>query len=149
MWTHKQTHTHTHTHKHTHTNTHTKCVINYIHTHIPAKYCIMQSFGRGKPWWIWQIIGGLPNFTVQILTMSRDINKESKQTGICQSFIGQKFLMENLPKFSSTKKSCYTAHYVNAHLIFPSSSVMSSSSLLGSCIGLWNLICVIYMYICN
>ena len=95
------THTHTHTciyahrHKHTHTQ---KCVINYIHTHIPAKYCIMQSFGRGKPWWIYQITGGLPNFTVQILTMSHDINKESKQIGICQSFIRQKFLMENLPR---------------------------------------------------
>ena len=32
----------------------------------------------------------------KILTMFRDINKESKQAGICQSFNRQKFLMRNL-----------------------------------------------------
>ena len=32
----------------------------------------------------------------KILTMFRDINKESKQAGICPSFNRQKFLMRNL-----------------------------------------------------
>ena len=35
-----------------------------------------------KPWQIWLITGGSPNFTIQILTISRDIYKESKQAGI-------------------------------------------------------------------
>ena len=56
-----------------------------------AIYCIAQIFGRGKPW---QMTGGLPNFTIQILAMFCAINKESKQTGIHQSFTRQKFLME-------------------------------------------------------
>ena len=42
--------------------------------------------------------------------MSHNINnnKESKQTGICQSFICQNFLIGNLPKFYSAKHSCCT-----------------------------------------
>ena len=50
------------------------------------KYHIVWILGGGKPWWIWWITGGLPNVTVQSLAMSHDINKGSKQTGICQSF---------------------------------------------------------------
>ena len=34
----------------------------------------------------WQTTSGSPNFTIQILTVSRGINKESKQIGDCQSF---------------------------------------------------------------
>ena len=48
------------------------------------EYHIAQSFGGGKPW---QITGGLLNFTIQILTMSRDIYNESKQEGIRQSLL--------------------------------------------------------------
>ena len=29
-------------------------------------YHIAQIFGEGKPWRIWKIIGGSPNFTIQI-----------------------------------------------------------------------------------
>ena len=36
------------------------------------------NFGRGKPWRIWQITGGLPNFIIHTLTMSCDIYKETK-----------------------------------------------------------------------
>ena len=36
-------------------------------------------FGEGKYWQIWRITGGSPNVTIQILTMSRDINKADKQ----------------------------------------------------------------------
>ena len=49
-------------------------------------------FGRGKPWRIWLITGGLPIFK----TMSHDINKESKQAGWCtgnKSFNHKKSLM--------------------------------------------------------
>ena len=48
-----------------------------------------------------------------IYTCSTSINitsvhyKESKQAGFCQSFIHQKFVIWNLPKFSSTKHLCY------------------------------------------
>ena len=35
--------------------------------------------------------------------MSSDINKESKQTGVCLTFTHQKFLMGNSLKFSSAK----------------------------------------------
>ena len=44
----------------------------------------------------------------QILPMSHDINKESKQAGIYQSFTHLKFLMRNSPKFSFAKNSHYT-----------------------------------------
>ena len=53
--------------------------------------CIARIFGGGKPWQIWRINDGSPNITIQILTLSRDINKESKQTEICQSFTRQSF----------------------------------------------------------
>ena len=56
-------------------------------------------FGRGKPWQIWRITSGSPNFILQNLTMYCDINKESKQAEIRPSFTHQKFLMRNLPKF--------------------------------------------------
>ena len=69
------------------------CVIQFIY----MLYSV--NFGGGKP----RTTGGLLNFTVHILTMSHDIAKESKQTGICQ-----KFLMGNLPNFSSAKHSRYT-----------------------------------------
>ena len=59
-------------------------------------------FGGGKPW---QITGGSQNFTIQILTMSHDIYKESKQAGIHQSLTHQKFLMSNSSGFFSTKNS--------------------------------------------
>ena len=36
-------------------------------------------FGGGKSW---QITGSLLNFTIQILTMSRKINKATEQAGI-------------------------------------------------------------------
>ena len=42
--------------------------------------------------------------------MSRDINKENKQTEIRQSFTHQKFLMGNSLKFSSVKHSRYMAY---------------------------------------
>ena len=56
-------------------------------------YRIAQMLGWGKPWWI---TGGLPNFTIQILTMSRDIYEESKQAGIRQSFLCQKFALYSI-----------------------------------------------------
>ena len=36
-------------------------------------------FGGGTRWQIWQVTGGLPNFTTQILTMFCDIYKANKQ----------------------------------------------------------------------
>ena len=51
-------------------------------------------FGKGNLWQIWWITGGLPNFAIQILTMSCDLSKESKQTGFCTSFARQKFLIK-------------------------------------------------------
>ena len=70
-------------------------------------------FGGGKPW---QITGGSPNFTIQILTMScysRNINKESKQTEICQSFNRRKEICQTLPPPSicATYKVPYIACY--------------------------------------
>ena len=47
---------------------------------------IAWNFGGGKPWWIWRITGGSPNFTIQILIMSHDINNESRKTGIRQFY---------------------------------------------------------------
>ena len=45
--------------------------------------------------------GGSPNFTIQILTMSHDINKESELAGICQSFFThQNISDEKFAKFS-------------------------------------------------
>ena len=57
-----------------------------------TKYCIVWTFGGGKPWWIWQIIGGLPTFTVQILTMSHDINKANEQE-LAKVFLHQTFAL--------------------------------------------------------
>ena len=54
----------------------------YVHAYVHA-YCIVQVFSGGKPWSIWGITSGLPNFTI---TMSRDIYKENRQAGICLSF---------------------------------------------------------------
>ena len=64
-------------------------------------FCSLQSnwslysanFWWRKPCQIWQITGGLPNFIIQILTMSCDIYEESKQAGIRQSFLRQKFVL--------------------------------------------------------
>ena len=36
-------------------------------------------FGRGKPWQIWWITCGSPNFIIEILTMSLDINKKANK----------------------------------------------------------------------
>ena len=47
--------------------------------------------------------------------MSCDMNKESKQAGIHQSFSHQKFVMVNLPKFSPAKISCYTVLRAECH----------------------------------
>ena len=71
--------------------------ISYADYHIPwhlavAKHHIMEMFGGGKQWRILQITAGFPHFTIQILKMSRDINKENKQAEICQSFTHQSFL---------------------------------------------------------
>ena len=44
-------------------------------------------------------------FAIQILTMSREKYKESKQAGMRQSFTHQKFLMRNPPKIRSVKLS--------------------------------------------
>ena len=74
----------------------------------------MQMFGGGKQWRISQITAGFPHFTIQILTMSRDINNESKQAEICQSFTCQKFLMRNSPKLPPAKHSRYTVDYTHA-----------------------------------
>ena len=60
------------------------------------EYHIVQIFveeNLGK----WQITGGSLHFTIQILTMPQDINKESKQAGFRQSFTRQMFLIGNLP----------------------------------------------------
>ena len=58
----------------------------------------MQMFGRGKLWQIWQIVGGSPNLTIQILKMLHEIpvNKVSKQAGIHPSFTCQKFSLPNI-----------------------------------------------------
>ena len=37
---------------------------------------------ENQPWYIWHITGCSPNCTIQVLKMSHDINKESKQTEI-------------------------------------------------------------------
>ena len=50
---------------------------NYLSTLIVA-ILYSVNFWQRKPWRIWWITGGSPNFTIQILTMSHDINK--KQT---------------------------------------------------------------------
>ena len=71
-------------------------------------------FGGGKQWRISQITAGFPHFTIQILTMSRDINNESKQVEICQSFTRQKFLMRNSLKLPPAKHLCYTVDYTHA-----------------------------------
>ena len=78
-----------------------------------TKHCISQLFGGGNPWRIWQITGGSLNLTIQILTMSCDIHKESKKAGIHYSFTRQKFLMRNSVKFSSTKNSHVLFSMVN------------------------------------
>ena len=49
--------------------------------------------------------------------MSHDINKESKQTGICHSFACQKLLMGKLPKLFSAKHSCYIIHGIMDYLV--------------------------------
>ena len=42
-------------------------------------HCIARIFGGGKPCEFGESLhDGLPNFTIQILTISLDINKESK-----------------------------------------------------------------------
>ena len=63
-------------------------------------YRTVRIFGGGKPW---RISGGSSNFTAQILTTSHDINKESKQMVIHQSFTHQKFLMKNSSSFPPSK----------------------------------------------
>ena len=52
---------------------------------------------------------------LKILTISHDINKESKHARIRQSFTCRKFLMSNSPKFSSAKHLHYmdTSYMVN------------------------------------
>ena len=59
-------------------------------------------------WWFTKII-----FTIQILTKSHDIYKESKQAGIYQSFNCQKFLDEKI--ISSPKLLCYTVFSLLRH----------------------------------
>ena len=53
----------------------------------------------------WQITGGLPNFNIQILTISHDIYKDASRSSL--KFFNQKFLMRNFLKFSLAKNSCY------------------------------------------
>ena len=43
------------------------------------EYHLVQIFGAGKPWRVEQITGGSLNLTIQIKTMSHDINKANKQ----------------------------------------------------------------------
>ena len=54
---------------------------------MPYIYHIAQVLGGGK---LWRNLC-FTKFTIYILTMSRDINKEGKQTGIHQSFTQQSF----------------------------------------------------------
>ena len=42
-----------------------------------ATFTIQQTYIE-----TWQITGGWPNFTIQIIRLSRNTNKESKQVGI-------------------------------------------------------------------
>ena len=46
------------------------------------RYCIAQTFWHRKILEIWRNTDGSANFTIQILTVYRDMNKESKQAGI-------------------------------------------------------------------
>ena len=74
------------------------CCNSYITSHMLLLYAhipyMAQIFGQGKPWRIWWITGALSNFTVQFLQcLMTYINKESKQTGIYQSFLHQKFTL--------------------------------------------------------
>ena len=57
-----------------------------------------------------------PTFHHPILKMSRDINKESKQAEICQSFTRQKILIRNSPKLCPAKQLFYTVHYSRLHM---------------------------------
>ena len=43
---------------------------------------MVGMFGGGENWRIWQITDISSKFTIQILTMSRDINKANKQAFI-------------------------------------------------------------------
>ena len=83
------------------------CMHHYIRFSQIGSHIILHSMNiwqrktTANHWWF-------PNFTIQTLTLSCDIYKESKQAGNCWSFTHQKFLMRNLSKFSSVKNSCYT-----------------------------------------
>ena len=91
-------------------------------------YHIAWIFGKGKPWRIWRITGGLPNFTIQILTMYRDINKESKKTGISQSFLCQKFVLySTLWKLTSCQCQCY--HTNNYTIVLCIQQILCSQGL--------------------
>ena len=77
-------------------------------------YRIAQLFGDGKPWWIWWIIGGSPNFTIQILTRSCNINKEANkqefaQVSFAKSFwweIRQVFLHQTFALYGMSSQHC-------------------------------------------
>ena len=56
----------------------------------------------------------LPNIAIQILIMSCNMCKESKQAEIHQNVTRQRFLIRNLPKYSSTKN--HTLPYIAIHL---------------------------------
>ena len=75
-------------------------------------YCIAQMFCGRKPWWIWQITGGSPNFTIQILIMSHNINLKKQTSRNLPKFMHQNFLMRNSPKFSFTKHLHYTVYQI-------------------------------------
>ena len=85
----------------------------YIYTHIISHthiiYVASALFDAGKPWWICKslVVHQIVN-TIQNLKLSCDINEESKQAEIHQSFTTQKFLMGNLPKFSPANNLHYT-----------------------------------------
>ena len=63
-------------------------------------------FIGGKPLGNLMTTGGSPNFTIQILTVSHDINKESELAGICQSsFTHKKISDEKFATFSIRQTS--------------------------------------------
>ena len=59
-------------------------------------YHIAWIFSRGKPW---QIIGGLPNFTILVLTMTLDINTETNKQELAKVFLRQKFVLYSNYKY--------------------------------------------------
>ena len=81
-------------HAYNHNYTYTRCNVK-VNKLVSYNTC----FGWWKPWWIWWITGGKPTFTIHILTISCDIDKEIKKHEFTKILIAKSFRWEICQSF--------------------------------------------------